>query len=140
MDVHTPEQRRFNMSRIKGAGTRPERLVADWFLAEGFQVRCNDPDLPGRPDIVLPDVHTVLFMHGCFWHGHEDCRYFKLPATRTQFWRDKIAGTMVRDQKKTSELRTLGWEVLVVWECELKPKVRQETLARLTQTILEGAE
>ena len=119
MDVHSPEQRSFNMSRIRGKSTRPEMMVRRWLWSNGYRYRLHRKDLPGEPDIVLPRYHTVIFVHGCFWHLH-DCRYFKWPKTNKKFWEIKIKGNAKRDQKNYSFLLKGGWNYFIVWECQLK--------------------
>lgn len=134
-DVHTPEQRRHNMQQIKAKHTEPEEHIAHYLYRNGFRgYRRNVKDLPGTPDFVLSRYNTVIFVNGCFWHGHEGCRYFKYPKTNEEFWKEKIDGNRTRDQKKIEELRALGWRVIVVWECELKDNT-DETLARLANDI-----
>jgi DNA mismatch endonuclease (patch repair protein) len=130
-DVHDLETRSFNMSMIKGKNTKPEIMVRKFLFQNGFRYRVNYSKLPGKPDIVLPRYKTVIFVNGCFWHGHEGCKYFVIPKTRTDWWLEKINGTIERDRKNISELETLGWEVLTIWECELKPEKRARTLEDL---------
>ncbi len=130
-DVHDIETRSFNMSMIKGKNTKPEMTVRKFLFQNGFQYRINYSKLPGKPDIVLPKYKTTIFVNGCFWHGHEGCKYFVIPKTRTNWWLEKVNGTIERDRKKISELETLGWEVLTIWECELKPEKRTRTLEDL---------
>ncbi|WP_435607979.1 very short patch repair endonuclease [Pseudomonas knackmussii] len=120
VDVHTPEARSRNMRAIRSKDTKPELLIRKTLHARGFRYRLGGANLPGRPDIVLPKYKTAIFIHGCFWHGH-DCKYFKLPATRTEFWADKIRSNQRRDQHSVSRLLEQGWSVLTVWECSLKP-------------------
>ena len=134
-DVHTPEQRSFNMSRIHGKNTKPEELVRKYLFAQGFRYRKNDARLPGKPDIVLPKYRTVVFVNGCFWHGHEGCKYFVWPQNNALFWKEKITANMIRDTQKHQELINQGWKVLVVWECELKKHNRENTLERLSSEI-----
>lgn len=119
MDVLTPEQRRHNMSRIRGKDTKPEMLLRRGLHAAGLRYRLHVADLPGRPDLVFPRYRAVIFVHGCFWHGHY-CPLFRLPATRPEFWAAKIAGNRIRDQRTSAALRAAGWRVLTVWECCLK--------------------
>ncbi len=119
-DVHDKRTRSFNMSKIKGKNTKPEVLVRKFFHKNGYRYRLNDPKLPGKPDIVLPKYKTVIFINGCFWHGHENCKYFVVPKTKTEWWLDKINGTKQRDLLKIKALETLGWRIIVIWECELK--------------------
>jgi DNA mismatch endonuclease (patch repair protein) len=123
MDVHSPEQRRFNMSRIRGRDTAPEMLVRRALHARGYRYRLHDRKLPGRPDLVFTKYHAVIFVHGCFWHGH-DCPHFKWPATRREFWEEKIKGNIERDARAIDSLKARGWRVLVVWECALKGPTR----------------
>jgi len=124
-DVHDKITRSYNMSRIKGTNTKPEILVRKFLFSEGFRYRINDKKLPGKPDIVLPKYKTVIFVNGCFWHGHENCKYFKLPATRTEWWKEKIEKNIENDIKKQSQLIELGYKVIIVWECEIKNKSYQ---------------
>ena len=134
-DVHTPEQRSYNMSQIRGKNTKPEELVRKYLFSQGFRYRKNDPRLPGKPDIVLPKYKTVIFVNGCFWHGHEGCRYFVWPKNNAEFWKNKISGNMYRDQKNYNLLIELGWKVIVVWECELKKAVFETTMSQLMEHI-----
>lgn len=135
MDVHDKETRSYNMSRIKGKNTRPEEIVCKYLFFQGFRYRKNDKKLPGTPDIVLPKYRTVIFVNGCFWHGHESCRYFVVPKTNTEFWVNKIETNRQRDSKKIKDLQELGWKVIVVWECQLKKNQRENTLVELMNTI-----
>jgi DNA mismatch endonuclease, patch repair protein len=123
-DVLTPEQRRFNMSRIKGANTKPEKLLRSALHARGLRFRLHRRDLPGRPDIVFVRWRVALFVHGCFWHQH-DCSYSTLPATRETFWKEKLAGNAQRDERALQQLKQAGWRVAVVWECALRGSGRQ---------------
>ncbi len=118
-DVLTPEQRRFNMSRIRGRDTGPEMIVRRALHAAGLRFRLHDRKLPGRPDLVFPRFRTVIFVHGCFWHAH-GCRFSKLPQTRRVFWRDKIEGNTKRDREALTALLKQRWRVLIVWECVLR--------------------
>ena len=135
MDVHDKKTRSYNMSRIMGKNTKPEETVRKYLFSQGFRYRKNDKRLPGKPDIVLPKYRAVIFVNGCFWHKHEGCRYFVWPGSNTEFWKEKIEGTVERDRKKTAELISAGWRVLVIWECELKPAVKEESLQRLCREI-----
>ena len=119
MDVHSPERRSFNMSRIKGKNTRPEMLVRRWLWANGYRYRLHRKDLPGKPDIVFAGRKKTIFIHGCFWHKHE-CSYFKWPQTNAEFWRKKINESVTRDQKNYVDLIGGGWSYIIIWECELK--------------------
>lgn len=140
MDVHDRETRSYNMSRIKGKDTKPEEIVRKYLFSQGFRYRKNDKRLPGKPDIVLPKYKTVIFVNGCFWHKHEGCRYFVWPKSNSEFWKEKIGRTVERDREKTAELVAKGWKVLVIWECELKPDVKEETLKRLCEQLRSFSE
>lgn len=109
------------MSGIRGKNTRPEIMVRQALHKAGFRFRLHRKDLPGKPDLVLPKYQAAIFVHGCFWHGH-DCRYFKIPKTRTDFWMAKIASNSSRDQRDIEALRKLGWRVMIVWECEIRDR------------------
>jgi DNA mismatch endonuclease (patch repair protein) len=122
-DVLTPEQRRLNMSRIRGKDTIPELVLRRGLHARGLRFRLHRKDLPGRPDIVFPRYRAAVLVHGCFWHGH-DCPLFKWPATRREFWQAKIEGNRARDLRNLAGLAAAGWRVLVVWECALKGPAR----------------
>ncbi|WP_298839568.1 very short patch repair endonuclease [uncultured Roseobacter sp.] len=122
-DVHSRAVRSKNMSRIRGQNTQPEMIVRRGLHAAGFRFRLHDRKLPGRPDIVLRRYNAVIFVHGCFWHGH-DCALFRWPATRPDFWRDKIGGNRARDTRRTADLLNAGWRVATVWECALKGRGR----------------
>ncbi len=121
-DVHDKATRSYNMSRIRNKDTKPEILVRKFLFANGFRYRLNYKKLPGKPDIVLAKYKTVIFVNGCFWHGHENCKYFKLPATRTEWWKEKIEGNIKNDITKHELLREAGYKVMVIWECEVKNK------------------
>ena len=125
------------MSRIKGKDTKPEETVRKYLFSQGFRYRKNDKRLPGSPDIVLPKYKTAIFVNGCFWHGHAGCKYFVWPQNNAEFWRKKIDGNVLRDQKKEEQLRRNGWHVIVIWECQLKTATRQETLEKLVMEIKE---
>lgn len=135
-DVHNKETRSFNMSRIKGKDTKPEMLVRKYLHAHGLRYRLHSAGLPGKPDVVLPKYKTVVFVHGCFWHRHEGCRYFVVPKTRTEFWMNKIGRNVANDEKQHEALTVAGWRVLTIWECELKPAVRDENLSALFANII----
>lgn len=126
-DVHSPQQRSFNMSRIRGRDTKPEMIVRSLVHQMGFRFRLHRRDLPGCPDLVLPRHRKVIFVHGCFWHLHR-CRYGRVtPRTNAEFWQQKRAGNAARDQRNIRRLRRDGWKVLVIWECW----IRQDPLAVL---------
>ena len=137
MDNHTKEVRSYNMSRIKSTDTKPEVLVRRFLFSKGLRYRKNDKKLPGKPDIVLPQYKTVVFVNGCFWHAHS-CRYFVKPKSNTEYWNKKIRNNVHRDELIYSELRSLGWNVLIVWECELKKDKIENTLEYLYYNILRN--
>lgn len=137
MDVHDKATRSYNMSRIKGKNTKPEEIVRKYLFSNGFRYRKNDKRLPGSPDIVLPKYKTVIFVNGCFWHGHEGCRYFVWPKSNPEFWKQKIEANILRDKVKKESLEALGWNVLVVWECELRSQNRDVSLEALMLRIKE---
>ncbi|MEX0450171.1 very short patch repair endonuclease [Spiribacter sp. 221] len=123
-DVLTPDQRSRVMGRIRGSNTKPELWVRRGLFALGFRYRLHQRQLPGTPDLVLPRYRAVIFVNGCFWHGH-DCHLYRLPSTRTDFWQSKIEKTRIRDKKNNARLRELGWRVLIIWECALRGRTRQ---------------
>lgn len=123
------------MSRIKGKNTKPEMLVRRFLFANGFRYRLNVKTLPGKPDIVLPKYKTVIFINGCFWHGHKGCKYFVVPKTRTEWWLNKIKDTQKRDREAEIQLNTLGWKVITLWECQLKNKLLDSTLNNLKESL-----
>lgn len=119
-DVHNKEIRSKNMAAIKGKNTKPEMLVRRFLHANGFRYKLHDKSLPGKPDIVLPKYKTVIFVHGCFWHGHEGCKYYVVPKTRTDWWLNKINGNIANDEKAIRALKKEGWRIIVIFECTLK--------------------
>lgn len=130
------EQRRhYNMSRIRGKDTKPEMLVRRFLFSEGFRFRKNDSRYPGHPDIVLPKYRTMVFVNGCFWHGHEGCRHYTVPKTNTQFWTAKIERNKARDRRDFETLTLSGWNVIVIWECQLEKNERQATLDALSSEL-----
>ena len=158
MDTMTPEQRHRCMAAIKAKNTKPELIVRRYLHARGFRFRLNHKRLPGHPDLVLRKYRTCIFVNGCFWHGHgttveggelletslqpptsitqqPTCSFFKLPKSRTDYWRDKIIRNKTRDVKTQKQLAAMGWHTITVWECELKPARRQETLESLAFTL-----
>jgi len=140
-DVHSPERRSFNMSRIRGRDTKPEMLIRRGLHARGFRFRLHDPRLPGRPDMVLPARQSVILIHGCFWHGH-DCPMFRLPATREEFWRSKIEANRARDVLANEALAAAGWRRLTVWECALRGRARlaAEDALDVCERFLRGSD
>ncbi len=135
MDKITPEQRHYTMSRIRGKDTKPEILVRKYLFSEGFRFRKNDKRYPGHPDVVLPKYRTVVFVNGCFWHGHEGCRYYTVPKTNTEFWVAKVRRNQERDKADVAALTDAGWNVITIWECQLDKKSREETLSSLARVI-----
>lgn len=121
-DSITPAQRSANMAKVKGQNTKPEKVVRSLLHGMGYRFRLHRKDLPGKPDIVLPKHRKVVFVHGCFWHGHESCRRAARPSSNTEFWNIKINGNMERDQRAMLNLAALGWCALTIWECELRDK------------------
>ena len=119
-DVHSKEVRSYNMSKIRGKDTKPELLVRKFLHKNGFRYRLHVKDLPGKPDIVLPKYKTVIFVHGCFWHGHENCKYYVVPKTRTKWCLNKINGNINKDQAAITSPLNSNWKVLIIWECQLK--------------------
>lgn len=137
-DNHSKEVRSRNMSRIRSTDNKPEEIVRKFLFSQGFRYRKNDKKLPGKPDIVLPKYRTVIFVNGCFWHKH-DCPRFVWPSSNQDYWRPKILGNVERDKKNAEQLRSQGWNVIVVWECELKKAVRDERLYALCSEIRESS-
>jgi DNA mismatch endonuclease (patch repair protein) len=130
-DVHSKEIRSYNMSRIKSKDTKPELLVRKFLHKNGFRYRLHVKNLPGKPDIVLPKYKTVIFIHGCFWHGHNGCKYYVVPKTRTEWWLNKINGNAANDSNTEKLLRAAGWNIIKIWECELKKNFFENTSAHL---------
>jgi DNA mismatch endonuclease (patch repair protein) len=128
------------MSRIKGTDTKPEMLVRKYLHANGLRYRLHNKHLPGKPDLTLSKYHTVIFVNGCFWHGHKGCKYFVLPKTRTEWWKQKIEETVSRDIKSLKALKELGWNSFVIWECDLKSEKRNKTLENILTKIINDTE
>lgn len=139
-DTMTPAQRSYNMSRIRSRNTKAERIVRAELWRRGYRYRLNDKRLPGRPDIVLPKYRTAIFVHGCFWHGHKDCKYYTVPKTNTEFWMAKVARNQERDQKVWRKLEAKGWGVIIVWECQLKKANLEETIDLVAGEIVRNGE
>lgn len=134
-DVLSKEQRHKCMSHIRDKNTKPEMLVRKYLFSLGFRYRINVNTLPGTPDIVLRKYNIAIFINGCFWHGHVGCKYANLPKTNQLFWKQKIETNKKRDIEKQCQLRNLGWNIIQIWECELKPKSRIQTLEKLINTL-----
>lgn len=130
-DVHSKKVRSYNMSRIRSMNTKPEVLVRRFLHSRGFRFRIHDKKLPGKPDIVLTKYRTVIFVHGCFWHGHEHCKYFVMPKSNQSYWAPKISRNISKDKSNISLLKKAGWRVITVWECKLKGSKAAKTLTRL---------
>jgi len=123
------------MSRIPSRDTKPETIVRKYLFSRGLRYRKNDRCHHGNPDIVLPKYNTVIFVNGCFWHKHIGCKYYVPPKTNTDFWSDKLEKNRIRDEYNVQRLKADGWRVIVIWECEIKPAVRQERLENLYNEI-----
>ena len=136
----TPEQRFKCMSHNRAQNTGPELKLRHALWRLGFRYRVNDKRLPGSPDIVLPKYRTVIFVHGCFWHGHKNCRNASTPKTNTDFWTAKIVRNQQRDQEVWRRLEVKGWSVIIVWECQLKKAVLEETITRVETEIFRNGE
>lgn len=130
-DVHTPETRSYNMSRIRGKNTKPEIIVRKYLHSKGFRFRLHKKEMPGKPDIVLPKYKTVIFINGCFWHGHKNCKYFVVPKTRTEWWISKIEKNRLVDKRNNDKLKKNGWKIITIWECQLRSKNFSKTLYKL---------
>ena len=138
MDTMTPEQRSRCMSAVKGKDTKPEMIVRKHLFSKGLRYRLHLRALPGNPDIVLPKYKTVVFINGCFWHGHEECKYFKLPKSNVEFWESKITNNKNRDVLNEIKLKALGWRVIRIWECEIKRvRDRGQSLEKLYNQIVK---
>lgn len=123
------------MSRIRAKNTKPEVFVRSMLHRMGYRFRIHLKGLPGKPDIVLPKYHTAIFVHGCFWHGHEGCKDFAPPKTRTEWWLNKINGNKKRDTENITQLGKQGWQVIIIWECELKPDKRENTIKSFVKVL-----
>lgn len=136
----TPLQRRNNMSRIRGKNTTPELKVRRWLHGKGFRFRVNVRMLPGTPDIVLAKYRTCIFVNGCFWHGHDRCKLYTHPKSNQEFWDDKVRRNKMRDQIVAAKLESARWNVVTIWECELKKESFEQTMAALSSTLLQNRE
>jgi DNA mismatch endonuclease (patch repair protein) len=134
-DVHSKEIRSKNMAAIRGKNTKPEMLVRKFLHANGYRYKLHDKTLPGKPDIVLTKYKTVIFVHGCFWHGHKNCKYFVVPKTRTDWWLNKINGNISNDGKAAKALKKDGWRIITIWECQLKSAKVETTVRSLLSKI-----
>ena len=133
MDIKSPEERSRNMAAIRSKDTRPEIYFRKLLFAQGYRYSLNSKKIPGHPDIYLRKYNTAIFIHGCFWHGHEVDG--TMPKTNREFWKNKIEGNKLRDKRNKEKLRKMGWSVITVWECQLKSAVRQQTLLEIEYYI-----
>lgn len=140
MDVHTQKIRSFNMSKIRSKNTKPELLVRKFLFSNGFRYRIHVKDLPGKPDIVLPKYKTVIFVHGCFWHGHERCKYFIEPKTNTEWWLKKITRNKQLDTEHEKKLESENWNIITIFECKLKESNIDFTLNNLINKLKKQIE
>jgi len=134
-DRHSNEQRSYNMSKVRSKDTKPEMIVRRFLFSGGFRYRLHDKNLPGKPDIVLSKYKTVIFVNGCFWHGHEDCQYAAIPKTRTAWWDAKIKKNVYNDEAAWTRLKNEGWNVIVIWGCGLKKEIEADTLNNVARMI-----
>ena len=130
-DIVTKQQRHYMMSQVSSKGTKPEMLLRKALFSARYRYRANVKSLPGTPDIVLPKYRTVIFVNGCFWHGHDGCKHYTVPETNVEFWVEKVRKNKERDAVNVQRLESLSWSVVTIWECELKSKVFQDTIARV---------
>lgn len=137
MDNHSKKERSYNMSQIRAKETSPEVLVRKFLFSKGFRYRKNARNIIGKPDIVLKKYNTVVFINGCFWHGHEGCKYFKPPKSNQEYWFPKIKRNRERDKEVYRKLENEGWKVITIWECELKKDKRETTLQKLCVSITQ---
>lgn len=133
-DIYSKFKRSSIMSKISGKDTKPEIIIRKALFAKGFRYRINYKNLPGKPDIVLLKYKTVIFINGCFWHGH-NCKASKLPQTNVDFWEKKISSNVERDKRNVKDLIDLGWNVIIVWECEIKKKNMDNLLNRIVDSL-----
>lgn len=134
-DVHSKAVRSYNMSRIRGQNTKPEMTLRKLLHAKGFRYRLHAKNLPGKPDIILHKFNTVIFVHGCFWHSHKECRFATIPKSNTDYWIPKLSLNVLKDKSHIEQLHQLGWRVLVIWECELKTDKLKRTLEKTIKFI-----
>lgn len=138
-DNHTKEIRSYNMSQIRSKNSKPEETVRKYLFSKGLRFRKNDKRYPGHPDIVLPKYKTIIFVNGCFWHLHDGCRYAVIPSSNVDYWKPKLERNKERDIKIIEELSERGWNVIVVWECQLRKERKQQTLDDLYENIIKIA-
>ncbi len=136
-DVFSKKKRSEVMSRIRKTNTKPELIVRRFLFSMGLRYRLYNKNLPGNPDIVLSKYKIVIFINGCFWHAHDNCKYNKIPKSNIHYWRPKILGNKERDKRNKKEIQKLGWQVFTVWECDLETTKRIKTLDKLYKKILK---
>lgn len=136
-DTHSKTVRSYNMSRIRSKNTKPELAVRKFLFAHGFRYRLHDKKLPGKPDIIFTKYKTVIFVHGCFWHAHENCRYAVMPKSNTEYWNGKISGNVSRDLSSRKILHEMGWKIIVIWECNLRKLNFEFTMEQLMLQLRE---
>jgi DNA mismatch endonuclease, patch repair protein len=136
-DVHTKKQRSYNMSQIRSKNTKPEMLVRSWLHKQGYRFRLHDKKLPGKPDIVLKKYKTVIFVNGCFWHGHKNCRYFVIPKSKKTYWIPKITRNILNQRNHRRNIKKLQWNVIIIWECKLKKNKVGKTMNQI-DTLLQN--
>lgn len=134
-DRLSPQQRHNTMAAIKGKDTKPEMIVRRYLWSHGYRYRLNHRRLPGKPDVVLTKYRTCVFVNGCFWHGHEGCKFYSIPRSNPEYWKAKFARNRERDLEVMHRLAAMGWHTITIWECELKPDRREQTLASLVYTL-----
>lgn len=139
-DTMTPEQRSRCMAAIRGKDTKPEMTVRRYLFSRGLRYRVQVRKLPGNPDIVLPKYKTVIFVDGCFWHGHEGCKYFRMPKSNVEFWENKINRNIARDIRNRGELTALGWRVIRIWECDIRKAAGREEFLQALYTAITQPE
>lgn len=136
MDIWSKEKRSQVMAKIRSENTKPERILRSALHRQGYRFNIHKKDLPGKPDIVLPKYRTLIFVHGCFWHYHEDCREGRIPNTNSKFWREKLSKNVEKDKRNVKACEELGWKALVVWECEVEKKL-DETIRKIKEKLSE---
>ncbi|MBJ2185922.1 very short patch repair endonuclease [Paramuribaculum intestinale] len=139
MDVFSKEKRSQVMSSIRSTDTKPEMIVRKYLHANGFRYGLHNQKLPGHPDIVLRKYQTIVFINGCFWHGHKGCRHYTVPKSNTSYWTAKVRRNVERDAENITKLKSKGWRVITIWECELKSDIRENTLANLVRMLHQKA-
>jgi DNA mismatch endonuclease (patch repair protein) len=137
MDIWDKKKRSEMMSRIRSEDTRPEKALRKALFAEGYRYRTHYGKLPGKPDIVLPKHKTAIFVNGCFWHGHENCKFHRMPKSNVEYWEKKIAKNKERDKRNMSGVASEGWKVIVVWECEISKKNMRSVIAGIMAMMSE---